>query len=284
MTTSGGGVTVRLADGIGVELDARSSGGRVTSDFDASGGRATKTALSGAINNIGLVEVPMGTTLKTIIYEIGGGIPDDKAFKAVQLGGPSGGCIPASLDQTPVDFESIPATGAIMGSGGLVVLDDSSCMVEIARFFLEFTQSESCGKCTFCRIGTRRMLETLTRLCEGEGRTGDIEQLEKLAGRIRRGSLCGLGRTAPNPVLSTMRYFRDEYEAHIAGRCPAGRCKALITYRITDDCIGCTRCSQRCPVEAISGEPYEKHTIDPAVCIRCGTCRDVCPTDSVKVH
>jgi len=241
-------------------------------------------ALAGKISRGGLIEVPMGISIRRIIEEIGGGIAGGKRFKAVQIGGPSGGCVPAKLVDTPVDYESLDEAGAIMGSGGLVVLDESDCMVDIARYFLEFTQNQSCGKCTFCRIGTRRMLDTLERLCAGEGRKGDIEELEHLAEMIRQGSLCGLGKTAPNPVLSTIKYFRDEYEAHIEKRCPAGRCQALITYSVTDDCIGCTLCSQNCPADAIEMRPYQKHEIDPDKCVRCGACITVCPSDAIKVE
>ncbi len=241
-------------------------------------------ALAGKIERGGLIEVPMGITIGQIVEEIGGGIPDGHAFKAVQVGGPSGGCIPASLADTPIDYEALKELGAMMGSGGMVVLDDTDCMVEIARYFLEFTQDESCGKCTFCRVGTRRMLEVLTGLCEGRGKKGDIEELEHLARVISAGSLCGLGKTAPNPVLTTLRYFRDEYEAHIQGRCPAAMCKPLIHFTITDDCIGCTRCAQRCPADAIEPRPYELHEIDDEKCVRCYTCRNVCPVDAVHVE
>ena len=241
-------------------------------------------ALAGKVARGGLIEVPMGVTLRQIVEEIGGGIAGGKRFKAVQVGGPSGGCVPAALADTPVDYQALTAVGAIMGSGGLVVLDESDCMVDIARYFLEFTQNQSCGKCTCCRVGTRRMLDILERLCCGEGRDDDLEQLETLAHAVKRGSLCGLGKTAPNPVLSTLQYFRDEYEAHLAGRCPAGVCKALVRYRITDDCVGCTICAQRCPADAIAPRPYQVHEIDPDQCIRCGTCRDVCPADAVVVE
>jgi len=225
----------------------------------------------------------MGITIGEIVEEIGGGIAEGKAFKAVQIGGPSGGCVPARLSDTTVDFEALTSVGAMMGSGGLVVLDESDCMVDITRYFLEFTQDQSCGQCTPCRIGTRRMLDILTRLCTGEGRTGDLERLEELARRVKQSSLCGLGKTAPNPVLSTLNYFREEYEAHLEGRCPAGRCKALITYSITDDCIGCTLCAQHCPADAIAMTPYQKHEIDSEKCTRCNACKAICPQDAVRI-
>ena len=241
-------------------------------------------ALAGKVRRGGLIEVPMGVTLRQIVEEIGGGVAGERQFKAVQVGGPSGGCVPAALADTPVDFEALTQAGAIMGSGGLVVLDDADCMVDIARYFLRFTQDQSCGKCTFCRIGTRRMLDVLDRICEGHGQAGDLEQLEELARLVGAGSICGLGRTAPNPVLSTLRYFRDEYEAHLAGRCPAGKCKALVHYRITDKCIGCTLCAQQCPTAAIPITPYMKHTILDEKCTRCDTCRTVCPEKAVLVE
>lgn len=243
-------------------------------------------ALTGKIKNGGLVEVPMGITIKDIIYKLGGGIINDRKFKAVQLGGPSGGCIPEHLSDTIVDYDSVTATGAIMGSGGMVVMDETTCMVDIARFFLDFTQKESCGKCTFCRIGTKRMLEILTRITEGEGREGDIEKLEELAVNIKDGSLCGLGQTAPNPVLTTLKYFRDEYEAHIRDKkCPALSCKKLLTYEIIEEmCTGCMVCKKGCPVEAITGEKKLPHFIHQELCIQCGDCYAKCKFDAIKVY
>jgi NADH-quinone oxidoreductase subunit F len=246
--------------------------------------RGTKVfALAGKVRRGGLAEVPMGTTIHDLVFKIGGGIKEGKKFKAVQMGGPSGGCIPAAMDDTPVDFESIPATGAIMGSGGLVVLDETSCMVEMARFFLEFTQSESCGKCTFCRVGTRRMLEILTRITMGEGIPEDIEKLQKLGKQIREASLCGLGQSAPNPALTTIKYYRDEYEAHIVDkRCPAGTCTALVDFYIDPEkCTGCTLCVKKCSVEAITGEKKKPHVIDNDKCVRCGRCITSCRFDAI---
>lgn len=240
-------------------------------------------ALAGKVDRGGLIEIPMGTTLLEIVEEIGGGVGSGRRFKAVQIGGPSGGCVPAALADTPVDFESLREIGAIMGSGGLVVLDDTSCMVDIARYFLQFTQEQSCGKCTFCRIGTKRMSDILERLCAGKATQAHLEELEKLAVQVGAGSLCGLGKTAPNPVLTTLKYFRDEYEAHLQGRCPAGKCPALIRYAINTDCSGCTLCAQYCPVDAIPMTPYEQHVIDDAKCTRCDTCRKVCPDNAVEV-
>ena len=252
--------------------------------FGTNSSRGTKVfALAGKINRGGLIEVPMGITIRQVVDEIGGGIKQGREFKAVQLGGPSGGCIPARLADTPIDYDALAQTGAIMGSGGLVVLDARDCMVDIARFFLKFTQAESCGKCTFCRIGTKRMLEVLERLCAGQGRCGDLETLATLADYVSRGSLCGLGQTAPNPVLTTLRYFREEYEAHLAGRCPAGRCPALIRYRVNANCIGCTLCAQACPVGAIAYRPYERHEVDESLCTHCDMCRQACQDDAVEV-
>ncbi len=240
-------------------------------------------ALAGKVRRGGLIEVPMGITIREVVETIGGGILDGKRFKAVQIGGPSGGCVPAALSETPIDFESLAAVGAIMGSGGLVVLDEGDCMVDIARYFLQFTQDQSCGKCTFCRIGTKRMLEILDRICEGNGRAGDLENLESLAEQIKLGSLCGLGKTAPNPILSTLRYFRDEYEAHLNGRCPAGKCPSLIEYRINENCSGCSICSGLCPVGAIPPRPYRRHRIDTTLCTKCNSCRAACPHEAIDI-
>lgn len=235
-------------------------------------------ALGGKIRNTGLVEVPMGTTLREVVFDIGGGIPNGKKFKAAQTGGPSGGCIPESLIDTPIDFDSLNAVGSMMGSGGLIVMDEDNCMVDIAKFYLEFTVDESCGKCSPCRIGTKRMLEILTRITEGKGEDGDIEKLESLAETIKSSALCALGQTAPNPILSTIKHFRDEYEAHIyEKRCPAGKCKALLNYHIdSDKCRGCTLCAKQCPAGAIVGKIRSVHIIDNKKCIKCGTCMDKC--------
>ena len=240
-------------------------------------------ALGGNVNNVGLVEVPMGTTLREIIYDIGGGIPKGKAFKAAQTGGPSGGCIPAEHIDTPIDYESLSQIGSMMGSGGLIVMDETKCMVDIARFYLDFTVSESCGKCTPCRIGTKRMLELLNKICDGNGEEEDIYKLEKLAHIIQKASICGLGQTAPNPVLSTLKYFRDEYREHVlAKNCATYTCKAISTIQIdAEKCKGCGLCQKKCPVNAIKGEGREVRTIDPAKCIKCGTCIQTCPFKAI---
>lgn len=242
-------------------------------------------ALAGKIKRSGLVEVPMGMSIRDVIFKLGGGIQDDKKFKAVQMGGPSGGCIPEHLADTIVDYDSVNATGAIMGSGGMVVMDETTCMMDVAKFFLDFTQKESCGKCTFCRIGTKRMLEILCRITEGEGKEGDIERLEELSYQIKDSSLCGLGQTAPNPVLTTIKYFRDEYEAHIHDKkCPAKVCKKLLTYEVdAEKCTGCTVCAKKCPTNCIDGERKEVHIIRQEECIQCGTCYTKCKFDAIRL-
>lgn len=240
-------------------------------------------SLAGKVKHGGLIEVPMGITIEEIVRDIGGGVADDRTFKAVQIGGPSGGCIPAELSHTQVDYESLTEAGAMMGSGGLLVMDDQDCMVDLARYFLSFTQDQSCGKCTFCRVGTKKMLELLEKICDGKGSLQDISTLEKLSVDVKIGSICGLGKTAPNPVQTTLKYFRDEYLAHIDGICPAGKCSSLIKYNIKQDCSGCTICSQNCPVQAIPTTPYQIHVIDQDICIKCDTCKQVCPENSVEV-
>ena len=249
--------------------------------------RGTKVfALAGKIKKGGLAEVPMGMPLREVIFDVAGGIADDKKFKAVQLGGPSGGCLPESLLDTPVDYESINATGAIMGSGGMVVMDETTCIVDVAKFFLAFVQKESCGKCPFCRIGTKRMLEILERISGGEGKMEDLDLLQELALQVKEGSLCGLGQTAPNPVLTTLKYFRDEYETHIRDKkCPAKVCTKLIHYVIDPaKCIGCTKCARNCPVSAITGEVKKAHLIHDDICIRCGLCQKACPVHAISVE
>ncbi|WMJ79432.1 NADH-quinone oxidoreductase subunit NuoF [Clostridium sp. MB40-C1] len=239
-------------------------------------------ALAGKINNVGLVEVPMGTTLREIIYEIGGGIKNGRKFKAVQTGGPSGGCIPEQFLDTPIDYESLTAIGSMMGSGGMIVMDEDNCMVDIAKFYLDFTVEESCGKCTPCRIGNKRLYETLQKITAGKGEKQDLENLKELSETIKDTSLCGLGQTAPNPVLSTMKYFMNEYEAHIyEKRCPAGVCNDLLRYEITSSCIGCTKCARQCPVSCITGKVKEMHVIDQEKCIKCGQCYGACPVGAI---
>lgn len=255
------------------------NGGEAFASMGTEGSKGTKVfAVTGKVKRSGLVEIPMGKTLRDVIFDIGGGMKGDKAFKAVQMGGPSGGCIPAELIDTIIDYKALGATGAIMGSGGMVVMDEGTCMVGMAKFFLDFTAKESCGKCIHCRIGTKRMLEILTRITNGEGQDGDVELLEELCYGIKDGALCGLGQTAPNPVLTTIKYFRNEYEAHInEKKCPAGECSSLIEYSIDKDkCKGCTLCARNCPVNAISGEVKSAHTIDVNKCIKCGKCIATC--------
>ena len=261
------------------------NGGEAFAAMGTEDSKGTKVfALTGKIRRGGLVEIPMGKTLRDVVFDIGGGMRGDKAFKGVQLGGPSGGCVPSALIDTVIDYKKLSATGAIMGSGGMVIMDESTCMVQMAKFFLEFTTKESCGKCVACRIGTKRLSEILTRICDGDGREGDIELLEDLCARIKENALCGLGQTAPNPVLTTIRYFRDEYEAHIREkRCPAGECAALIRFSIDPDkCRGCSLCSRKCPVGAISGEVSKPFTMDDTVCIRCGGCLEACRFNAVR--
>ena len=260
------------------------NGGEAFAAMGTEGSKGTKVfAVTGKVKRSGLVEIPMGKTLRDVIFDIGGGMKTDKPFKAVQMGGPSGGCIPASLIDTVIDYKALGATGAIMGSGGMVVMDESTCMVGMAKFFLDFTAKESCGKCIHCRIGTKRMLEMLERITSGEGKEGDIELLEELCYSIKDGALCGLGQTAPNPVLTTIKYFRDEYVAHIKNKkCPAGECSDLIEYKINaDKCKGCTLCARNCPVGAIEGTVKNLHVIDPNKCIKCGKCFTVCKFGAV---
>jgi NADH-quinone oxidoreductase subunit F len=246
--------------------------------------RGTKVfALAGKISKGGLIEVPMGITIREIIEKIGDGVVEGRSFKAVQIGGPSGGCIPASLSDTPIDYEELNNLGAMMGSGGMVVLDNTDCMVDMAKYFLTFTHKQSCGKCTFCRIGTKKMLDIITRLSEGKAAMEEINELENLCYSVKNGSLCGLGKTAPNPVITGLRYFRNEYEEHTKGICRAGRCRDLIRYEIGDKCTGCTKCSQECPVEAIAFNPYEKHEIDQAICTKCDNCRIICPEKAIEI-
>ena len=240
-------------------------------------------ALAGKIARGGLIEVPMGITIREIVEKIGGGIAENRKFKAVQIGGPSGGCIPESLADSPVDFEELNKLGAMMGSGGLVVLDDTDCMVDMAKYFLIFTHKQSCGKCTFCRVGTKQMLNIVERLSRGDASLADIDELESLSQSVKNGSLCGLGKTSPNPVLTGLKYFREEYEAHTRGICPTGKCRDLIRYSISDKCTGCTKCSQECPVNAIAFKPYEKHEIDNQLCTKCDNCRIICPEDAVEI-
>jgi NADH-quinone oxidoreductase subunit F len=246
--------------------------------------KGTKSfALAGKVRRGGLIEVPMGISLRDIVEEVGGGLPDGRKLKAVQVGGPSGGCVPAALASTPVDYEALGRAGAIMGSGGMIVLDEGDCMVDLARYFTDFARRESCGKCSACRVGTFRMFEALDDICGGRGKDSHLSRLEEIGEHLRSASLCGLGRMAPNTVLSTLRHFRGEYLAHLGGRCPSGRCKPLIRYTVSDHCIGCTRCAQRCPAEAVTGEPHRLHLIDDEACTRCDICRQVCPVEAVEV-
>ncbi len=262
-------------------------GAAAFASYGTEGSKGTKVfALAGKIKRSGLIEIPMGISISDIVFKIGGGVLNDRALKAVQMGGPSGGCIPASMADVPVDYESLKETGAIVGSGGMIVLDDATCMVDVARYFLDFTQKESCGKCTFCRIGTKRMLGMLEKMCRGEGGVEDIDRLVELGNTVKSFSLCGLGQTAPNPVLTTTRYFRDEYRAHLEdGRCPAGVCRELIAYRIDSEaCRDCKLCVRQCPVDAISQGDGAFQVIDESVCVKCGRCFAACPFDAITVH
>jgi NADH-quinone oxidoreductase subunit F len=260
------------------------NGAKAFSTVGTEKSKGTKVfALAGKVAKGGLIEVPMGTTIRDIVEKIGRGVAEGRSFKAVQIGGPSGGCIPEKMADTPVDYEELTRMGAMMGSGGMVVLDDTDCMVDMAKYFLEFTHKQSCGKCTFCRIGTKHMLEILTRLTQGKAGMSEINELEKLCHDVQSGSLCGLGKTAPNPVITGLKYFREEYEAHAKGTCPARRCRDLIKYSITDKCTGCTKCFQECPVNAIAFRPYEKHEIDQSLCTKCDNCKVVCPENAVEL-
>ena len=260
------------------------NGPEAFAQFGTEKSRGTKVfSLAGKVARGGLIEVPMGVSIREIVEEIGGGIEGGKQFKAVQIGGPSGGCVPANMGHIKIDYEDLAQVGAMMGSGGLLVMDESDCMVDIARYFLTFTYDQSCGKCTFCRIGTHHMLDILNRICAGKGKGEDLAKLEEIAGLTKAHSLCGLGKTAPNPVLTTLRYFRDEYEAHLNGVCPAKKCKALTTYTVTNQCIGCTLCAQKCPVGAIPIRPYQPHEIDQEACTRCDICRQICPNGAIEV-
>jgi NADH-quinone oxidoreductase subunit F len=260
------------------------NGAKKFAEIGTAGSKGTKVfALAGKIARGGLIEVPMGTTIREVVEDIGGGIANGRTFKAVQIGGPSGGCIPASMADTPIDYLHLTQVGAMMGSGGLVVLDDTDCVVDIAKYFLTFTQDQSCGKCVFCRVGTKHLLNLLEKICEGKGTHADLAKLEELSEQVMKGSLCGLGRSAPNPVITTLKYFREEYEAHIQGKCPAKKCKDLIYYTISDLCIGCTKCAQDCPTQAIEFNPYEVHKIDHEKCIKCDICKQVCPVNAVNI-
>ena len=260
------------------------NGAEAFSSIGTEKSKGTKVfALAGKISKGGLIEVPMGITIREIVENIGNGVAEGRSFKAVQIGGPSGGCIPSTMADTPVDYEELSRMGAMMGSGGMVVLDDSDCMVDMAKYFLTFTHKQSCGKCTFCRVGTKHMLNIITRLSEGKASLAEIDELEQLCHSVQEGSMCGLGKTAPNPVLTGLRYFREEYEAHTKGICPAKKCPDLIKYNITDNCTGCTKCFQECPVSAIAFRPYEKHEIDTGICTKCDNCRIVCPVNAVEI-